>query len=114
MLGAGITHMASATSIKAKTSVPCHSLRAVLYGLAIAVATYLAALACAAAQLHAAVVALMWPTSVLTRLFPPGEPVTYDSPSTPWLPLAGFALAWLIYSVASFYWLRRRHISAGA
>jgi hypothetical protein len=85
-----------------------------LAGLAITVTTYLAALACAAMQFHTAVVVLAWPSFALTRILPAGEPVTSDSPSTLWLPVTGFALAWIIYSSASFYLFRRRRLSSGA
>ena len=87
--------------------------KSLLVGLTITVATYLAALACAAAQLHSAAVFLAWPTFVLTGLMPPGEPVTSGSPSDPWWPLATVGVAWLIYSSLCYYWLGRRR-AAGA
>ena len=85
-----------------------HIVKAMIAGLAITLATYLAALACAAAQLHSAVVVLAWPTFAITRLLPPGEPVTCCSPSSPWLLFSTVGVAWLIYSVASYFWFNRR------
>ena len=84
-----------------------------LFGVATTAITYGAALACAAAQLHSAVVALAWPTFALTRLLPPGAPVTSGSLENPWPLLASIALAWLIYSSLWYLWLgRRRSVSA--
>ena len=76
--------------------------------------TYGAALACAAAQLHSAVVILAWPTFALTRLLPPSAPVTSGSPENPWPLLASVALAWLIYSSLWYLWLGRRRSMAVA
>jgi len=82
-------------------------------GLATVVITYGAALACAAVQLHSAVVILMWPSFTLIRLLPAGAPVTSDSPENPWPMLASVALAWLVYSSLWYLWLgRRRSMSA--
>ena len=101
--------MAFDRSVQDSTAASKHAwLKALLAGFLIMLGTYLAALACAAAQLHSAVVILMWPTFLLTRLMPAGEPVTPDTPSGLWLPLAGIAFAWLIYSVATYFWLGRR------
>jgi hypothetical protein len=104
--------MAAVTSPKVGQGAKPPLLRAVLAGFVISVATYLAALACAAAQLHSAVALLLWPSSVLGKLLDDGTPVTFGSPSPLWQPLAHFALAWLLYSVASFFWLSRKETSA--
>ena len=85
-----------------------------MVGLITAVMTYLAAFACASAQLYGAVVFLLWPNVVLSEIMPDGEPVTPDSPSSLWLPIASFTLAWLVYSVASFYWPSRRRAATDA
>ena len=100
--------MAAVTSSKVWPASNPRFLKAVFAGFAITVATYLAALACAAAQLHSAVSLLLWPSTVLAHLLDDGTPVTFDSPSPLWQPLAHFALAWLIYSTASFFWLSRK------
>jgi hypothetical protein len=100
----------------AQSSTQAHSaslwrrpiVNALLAGFATTVLTYLVALACAAAQLHSAVVVLAWPTFALTRLLPPGEPVTSGSPSSPWWPLATVAVAWVIYSSLWYFWLGRQ------
>ncbi|GAB1597215.1 hypothetical protein [Lysobacter claricitrinus] len=88
--------------------------KALLVGGLIAAGTYGLALLCAVAQLNAAVVALAWPTFAITALLPPGEPVTYDLPSSPWLPLSTLFAAWAFYSAAWYIWHRYRNISAGA
>jgi hypothetical protein len=86
---------------------------ALLLGFVTTAVTYGAALACAAAQLHSAVVIFAWPTFALTGLLPAGEAVTSDSPENPWPALASVALAWLIYSALWYLWLgRRRSVSA--
>jgi hypothetical protein len=82
--------------------------KSTLAGLSITIATYLAALACAAAQLHSAVVVLAWPSFVVTRLLPPGEPVTCCSPSSPLLLLTTVGVAWLFYSAVCYIWFSRR------
>ena len=87
---------------------------AIFWGLATTAINYGAALACAAAQLHSAVVALAWPTFALTRLLPPGAPVTSGSPENPWPALASIALAWLIYAFLWYLWLGRRHSLSAA
>ena len=88
--------------------------KALLAGGLITLGTYSLALVCAVAQLHTAVVALAWPTFAITGLLPPGEPVTYDSPSSPWLPLSTLLVAWVFYSAVWYIWHRYRNVTAGA
>jgi hypothetical protein len=106
--------MASVT--KAHSATPRRRLiiKSLAAGFATTAATYLLALACVAAQLHSLVVVLAWPAFALTRLLPPGELVTPDSPSSPWQPLAAVGIAWLIYSSLWYFWLGRRQVRAGA
>ena len=87
--------------------------KSLLAGFATTAVTYLAALACAAAQLHSAVVVLAWPSFALGTLLPTGEPVTSGSPSSPCWPLATLGIAWLIYSSLWYFWFGRRRITAG-
>jgi hypothetical protein len=87
---------------------------ALLLGFVTTAITYGVALACAAAQLHSAVVILAWPTFALIGLLPPGAPVTSDSPENPWPLLASIAVAWLIYSSLWYFWLGRRRYTAAA
>ncbi len=102
--------MASATSIAANR----YLIKALLLGFVITIFSYLIAFVCFAAQLHTAVSVLLWPSFVLTQVLPDTGLVTSGSLSSAWLPIADFTLALLVYSAASFYWLRHRHISAGA
>jgi hypothetical protein len=106
--------MAAQKAISTPTSAVRSGWVALLAGAAITLATYGAALVCAWAQLHSAVVVLAWPTFALVTLFPASEPVTYNSPASPWPALGTIVVAWLFYSAVCQLWLRRRRAPAVA
>lgn len=87
--------------------------KSVLAGLAITIATYLSAWACAAAQWNSMVVVLLWPSFLITGLLPPSEPVTCCSQSGVWLPLATAGAAWLFYAGVCYFWISRRSRKVG-
>ena len=87
-------------------------LKAAILGFVLTVFTYVAGAACAYAQLHFVVLMLLWSNFVVVLLSEP-EPVTTGSPENILLPILGFLLAWLTYSVLSFLWLKSRKTKLG-
>jgi hypothetical protein len=84
-------------------------LKAAILGFVVTIITYAVSAACFYAQLHFAVFLLLWSTFFVgVFVLPEPGPVTTGSPENIWVPILGFLLAWLTYSVLSFLWLKSR------